>query len=281
MGPETSSAAAGARPAGLAFKQRLALFNWRRRRRHLLRSDIAFLTACDVVAAGADHVAVTGDLTNAGLPDEFHEAACWLDALVARAADRASVVPGNHDAMAEGTWAAGAAQLGLGGPLYPWCRKLGPIALIGLSSALPSLPLLATGTLGEAQISAVEAMLAGAAAEGLARVVLVHHPPGETTSWRRALSDRDALGAALSRSGVELVLYGHNHRHETVRIGTARILALGAPAASAAYGTAMEPAGWHAIAIEGEPGAWSVTVTLRRLQADGRFEDEWTHRYRL
>ncbi|MEO1274215.1 MAG: metallophosphoesterase [Pseudomonadota bacterium] len=262
---------------GLTIKQRLALASWRRRRRNIFRADVAFRTAADIAAAAPDHVAVTGDLTNAGLHAEFAEAARWLDALGAGAAGdpagRLSVIPGNHDALALGTWEAGAPALGLGGPTYPWSRRVGRVAIIGLSTARPTLPLLATGRLGRGQIAAVEGLCAEAGAAGLCRVVLVHHPPGETTTWRRALSDRQALGAALSRAGAELVLYGHNHRQERVRFGDARILALGAPAASADPGGGMEPAGWYRIELRGGPGGWTASITLRRLQSGDGFEE--------
>ncbi|MEM9762978.1 MAG: metallophosphoesterase [Pseudomonadota bacterium] len=263
------------RAEGLTIKQRMALSNWQRRRRHVFRADVAFRTAADIAAAAPHHVAVTGDLANAGLHAEFAEAARWLAALGAPAApdpsDGLSVIPGNHDALAPGTWEVGAEVLGLRMPAYPWSHRVGRVAIIGLSTARPTLPLLATGRLGTAQIAAAEDLCAEAGAAGLCRVVLVHHPPGETTTRRRAFSDREALGAALSRAGAEIVLYGHNHRQEAVRIGDAGILALGVPAASAAPGGGVEPAGWYRIAIGGGPGAWTAGVMLRRLQTDGSF----------
>lgn len=252
----------------LTLKQRLALARWQRHRRHIFRAEIAALTAADIAAAAPDHLLVTGDLANAGLPAEFQAAKAWLSAL---GDAPLAIVPGNHDALAPGTWEAGGATLGLSAPPYPWCRRVGPLALIGLSSAVPTLPLLATGRLGAAQIAAAERMLAETGADGLCRVVLVHHPPGATTSRRRALGDRHALLAALSRAGAELVLYGHNHRAEQGRIGAAGILALGAPSAAADPKSGVEPAGWYAIAITGSQGAWQAAVTLRRIGPDGRF----------
>lgn len=283
VGNVGEAAVHGAR--GLTLKQRLALSNWHRRRRHLLRAEIAAATAADIIAAAPDHIAVTGDLANAGLPAEFDGAAAWLEALDPGFRDaetaKLSIIPGNHDAMACGTWEVGAARLGLEKQSYPWCRRLGPIALIGLSSAVPTLPLLATGRLGAEQIDTAAKLLATAGAEGLCRVVLVHHPPGETTLWRRALTDREAFGRMLSEVGAELVLYGHNHRSEETRIGAAQILALGAPSASAVPGPRLEPAGWFGIEISGQPGAWEANVTLRRLSQGGRFETVWTRTHSL
>ncbi|MEO1723905.1 MAG: metallophosphoesterase [Pseudomonadota bacterium] len=271
-------------PPRMTLKQRLALRNWRRRRRHILQADIAHLTARDIAAAAPDHVVMTGDIANVGLPAEFNAAIPWLETLcgsIDREMHNISIVPGNHDALARGCWEAGAARLGLATQSYPWCRRVGPVALIGLSTAVPTLPLLATGRLGAQQIDAAAEILTATAVEGLCRIVLIHHPPGETTKWRRSLTDRHALKNALSTAGAEVVLYGHNHRSEEVRIGSTGILALGVPAASAATGTATEPAGWHAIAIDGGPGAWRATVTLRRLQPTGTFAAEWTRSHSL
>ncbi|MEM7498473.1 MAG: metallophosphoesterase [Pseudomonadota bacterium] len=270
------------RDARLTLKQRLAFRRWRTHRRHVFRAETAMRLAADVRAAGPDHIAVTGDLANAGLPAEFDAAACWLEALAPGPScagwdrERLSLVPGNHDALAPGSWEAGAARLGLSQPQHPWQRRIGPVALIGLSTALPTVPLLATGRIGDEQVRAAEALLAEAAAARLCRVVLLHHPPGRTTGPRRALTDRRAFVAMLERVGAELVLYGHNHRAEDVRLGAAGILALGAPSAAGTPGGGAEAAGWYAIAISGAPDGWRARVTLRRIDADGRFHDERT-----
>ncbi len=49
----------------------------------------------DLAAQAPDHVAVTGDLTNIGLPQEHINALAWLESV--GAPERVSVIPGNHD----------------------------------------------------------------------------------------------------------------------------------------------------------------------------------------
>ena len=49
--------------------------------------------------------------------------------------------------------------------------------LIGLSTAVPTAPFLATGHLGREQIVMLAAALERYGREGLFRVVMVHHPP--------------------------------------------------------------------------------------------------------
>ena len=59
---------------------------------------------------------------------------------------------------------------------FPFLRRRGPLALIGVSSAVPTPPLMATGWLGRSQLDALERMLAELSAEQAFRVLLVHHP---------------------------------------------------------------------------------------------------------
>ncbi len=51
------------------------------------------------------------------------------------------------------------------------------MALIGLCSAVPTPPFVASGRLGREQLDAFEGELRALSNEGLARVVLIHHPP--------------------------------------------------------------------------------------------------------
>ncbi len=78
-----------------------------------------------------------------------------------RSARRADVtlVPGNHDAYVRSGRAASAAALGRlharrrrRRRRFPFLRRRGPLALIGLSSAVPTAPLMATGRLGADQL---------------------------------------------------------------------------------------------------------------------------------
>jgi len=99
-------------------------------------------------------VAVTGDLTHLGLPEEFRQVAGWLRRL--GSPEKITVVPGNHDAYVSAPWqetyGAWTPYLeGDEGSLaagYPILRVRGPAALIGLSSARPSGPFLAMGSIG-------------------------------------------------------------------------------------------------------------------------------------
>ena len=138
----------------------------------------------DLRAQRPDHVAVTGDLVNIGMPVEFQRAALWLETLGERY--DVSFVPGNHDAYVRAsmpllgtTFAPWATSDGApeSKATYPYLRIRGEIAIIGLSSAVPTAPLMATGRLGKKQVEALAELLRQTDAKGLARVVLIHHPP--------------------------------------------------------------------------------------------------------
>ncbi len=98
---------------------------------------------------------------------------------------------------------------------FPFLRRRGPVALIGLSSAVPTAPFMATGTLGATQIAALERILVSLSTEQVFRVLLVHHPLRSDSRPKR-LTDSAALIALLGKHGVELILHGHDHIHSTM-----------------------------------------------------------------
>lgn len=166
-----------------------------------------------------DHVVVTGDLTNLSLPPEFRLARQILDGLALGPA-HVTVVPGNHDVYTLGArkdkvfWDAlqpYATSDGADAVEFPLVRVRGEVAVVGVSTAMPSPPPLADGWVGKAQLAALEETLAALA--GKFRVLLLHHPPYTNRhAILRGLRDRRALQALLKRVGAELVLHGHEHR---------------------------------------------------------------------
>jgi 3',5'-cyclic AMP phosphodiesterase CpdA len=145
------------------------------------------------------------------------------------------------------------------------------VALVGLNSGVPKPPLLATGTLGDAQIAAAEKLLADLGREGLCRVVMIHHPPLTTESRFKRLTDAAAFQAMIRRVGCEIVLHGHNHRSEVARIAGPQgaIPVVGVTSASAAPESKYGRARYHLIAIERETAGWRISLDIRALKADG------------
>ena len=257
----------------LAGKRAIGFLNWHRGRKRVHRSHVLDSIVADLKAQSPDHVALTGDLLNLSLEGEFNASRSWLDAL--GPGHDVSFVPGNHDAYvrratghSEKHWSD---YMRGDAPVpehFPFLRRRGPLAVIGLSSAVPTGPFMATGRLGEGQLERLAAMLAGLAGENVFRVVLLHHPPRSKPSRRfKRLLDGPALREILKTHGAELVLHGHDHEHAVVLLDgpKRRIPAVGVPSASAASGD-KDLAAYNLYRIEQANGAWRCEAVTRGLR---------------
>lgn len=260
----------------LLGKRATGYLNWRRKRRHAHDMEVLALIVADIRAQAPDHIACTGDVAHIGLPNEFKTAVTFLDTLGPR--EMVSFVPGNHDAYAQSSLKPLASLLGpwcaddAGTAGYPWYRKRGPVALIGMNSGIPTLPLMATGRIGREQIAKTEALLDRARAEGLIRVVLIHHPPYVGGAKRgRELVDAEAFETMLKRKGADLVLHGHNHTFSVAwRPGPDHdVPIIGVPSASIGPLGHGEKATWHLLKIEGDSHAPSISLEQRAFEPDG------------
>ena len=263
------------RAAELLGKRALGFLNWQRKRSAIHRADILDAIVRDLHAQKFDHLAVTGDLINIALAAEFKPARAWLEHL--GAPDNVTLVPGNHDLYRQDTaeqvqreW--GAYMRGDELESFPFVRRRGNVALIGLSSALPTLPFMATGQLGENQLARLEPLLAALGREGSFRVVLIHHPlTSKPSHYFKRLTDSDALCAVLRKHGAELLIHGHDHTRSLLWLEgpNARIPALGVPSASSNPAGTDEPAGYSLFEIDGAPGAWSCMAIARGFSRGG------------
>ncbi len=249
--------------------------NWWRKRAAIHRPEVLARIVADLKAQKPDHIAVTGDLVNLALPGEYAPARAWLDALGSPA--DVTLVPGNHDAYVRGGVAASLAHWSdfMRGDTttasFPFLRRRGPLALIGVSTSVPSLPFLAIGRLGAEQLQRLEKILDDCARDGLYRVVLIHHPPTSRRShYLKRLTDGARLRDVLARHGAELVIHGHNHRRQIVWLDgpNRRIPAIGVPSASEAPPGEHDPAGYNLYRIEGSRGAWRCEVITRGMAGD-------------
>jgi 3',5'-cyclic AMP phosphodiesterase CpdA len=238
---------------------------------------------------------VTGDLTHLGLPEEFREAASWLARL--GSADAVTVIPGNHDAYVREAWQDTFAHWSSymkgddagedfgADATFPSLRVRRDVALIGLSTAQPSAPFLASGHLGEAQLQRLDRMLEQTAGAGLFRIVMLHHPPAaHTVRWRKSLRDGAALRDMLGRHGVELVLHGHAHFSAAAYLDPAlgRNLAIGVPSASAVGHQADRHATYHLYRIARAASGWRLRISVRSFSLQsGRFAAEDGRRLRV
>jgi len=257
----------------LAGKRVLGYLHWTHNRHKYHRRDVLDLLVSDLQAQTPDHIAVTGDLVNLALDKEFAPACTWLESL--GSSDRITAIPGNHDAYVRATrhrfaesWSnylAGDERLD-GPDLFPALRRRGPLALVGLSSAVPTAPFMATGTLGSVQLDALDGLLARLSAEGTFRVLLVHHPLRSDSRVKR-LTDSAALIDLLKHRGVDLILHGHDHVHSTTWIDgpTGSIPVVGVPSASAVAHGHYPAAAYNLFAIRRDGGAWRCEHIVRGM----------------
>lgn len=266
-----------ARLRDLAGKRALGYLNWTRNRHKYHRREVLDALVADMQAQRPDHIAVTGDLVNLALEAEFTPAQAWLESI--GTPQQVTVVPGNHDAYVRATrhhftgtfeqYLRGDAATS--GTSFPFLRRRGPLALIGVSSAVPTLPLMATGRLGRAQLDALDRELAQLPPDEAFRVLLVHHPLYSTSRMKR-LTDSKALRAVLKRRGAELVLHGHDHIHSTMWLEGAghQIPAVGVPSASALAHRHYPAAAYNLFSIAREGEKWRCVQTVRAVDADFR-----------
>jgi 3',5'-cyclic AMP phosphodiesterase CpdA len=260
----------------LAGKRATGFLHWRHKRSLVHRNDVLARIVDDLKAQAPDHIAVTGDLLNLSLKAEYAPARAWLEAL--GAPRDVSLVPGNHDAYVRG--AADQPQLHWGDYMrgdgaagtqgFPFVRRRGPLVLIGLSSAVPTAPFLATGRLGAEQLRQLAPLLDRARDEGLFRVVMIHHPPASKSHFKR-LTDGTGFRDLLARHGAELVIHGHDHAHSLVWLDSkhGRVPAVGVPSASEAAPGKHDPAGYNLYKIDGQPGGWRCELVTRGLTPEG------------
>lgn len=255
----------------LAGKRMLGYLNWSRNRHKYQRPEVLDALVADMLSQAPDQIAVTGDLVNLALEAEFAPALVWLESL--GPPERVTAIPGNHDAYVRATqgrhsevWAKYFTGDEGGEALFPAVRRRGPLALISVSSAVPSAPFMATGRLGPAQLAALERILDRLAAEDLFRVLLVHHPLRSEARHNR-LTDAAALLELLKRHGVELILHGHDHVHSTAWFEgpNGEIPAVGVPSASALAHGRYPAAAYNLFAIERDNRGWRCEQTVHSL----------------
>jgi 3',5'-cyclic AMP phosphodiesterase CpdA len=257
-----------ARLRELMNKRALGYLNWTRNRHKYQRRDVLDALVADMHGQAPDHIAITGDFVNLALDAEFEPARAWLEAV--GTPGRISIVPGNHDAYVRETRHRFAETLGhyVGddddAAAFPSLRRRGPLALIGVSSAVPTAPLMATGWLGRNQLEALDRLLTEISAEPLFRVLLIHHPLRSNARAKR-LTDSKQLLVLLKRHGVDLVLHGHDHIHSTMWFdGPDRAIpAIGVPSASALAHGRYPAAAYNLFSIARDGNSWRCEQTVR------------------
>lgn len=270
----------GVRLRDLLSKRVLGYISWRQRRRFEHRREVLDALQRDLAQFSLDQLLVTGDLTHVGLPREFQQARTWLQQL--GEPEQVVLVPGNHDASVKDKWQdtfalwreymasdndSGAANTRQ--DLFPSLRVRGDIAFIGLTTACPKPPFMATGTVGGEQLARLPALLDSARQKGLFRVVHLHHSPlpGQE-KWRKRLTDAPRVLATIVDHGAELVLHGHGHRAHCDEIVTAdgNALVIAVPSASSMGLHGGGAAAYNCYKVGRKDQGWQLEINSRHYQ---------------
>jgi 3',5'-cyclic AMP phosphodiesterase CpdA len=261
----------GVGPTRFLNKRFTGWVNLRLKREHKHRPSHLRAVAQEVARAKVDHIIITGDLTNLALEQEFEAVRSLIDKELGDRAEDITIVPGNHDLYTSGALRAQrftrffapylksdlpelAAEISLG--RFPIVKLRGPVALIGLSSAVPRPPLVAAGELGEAQLEALQRILAHDEVRRRTPVIALHHPihdpPSRVKAWVEGLRDSDRLIDAVAPIASGLLLHGHLHRRMQRALPTrsGSILSVGATSASLHHEDEDRMAGFNVYEID-------------------------------
>lgn len=168
--------------------------------------------------SGADHILVTGDLTEDGIDEQFEVLAEVLHESGV-SPSKVTLLPGNHDLYAEG----GAFLRALAGPLRAYAETSTPgvpvmlrdVALLPVSTAIPQPYTMSAGAIERPSLESAEKFARDGKRSGRAVVLAMHHPPQRRAiplmQWIDGLRDHQAMGALLAEHDHVHVLHGHLH----------------------------------------------------------------------
>ncbi|HEY1960366.1 MAG TPA: metallophosphoesterase [Polyangiaceae bacterium] len=252
----------------------------RLRKKDFHRTAYVRSVAREIARTRVDHVVITGDVTNLALEPEFVAARTILEGELHLGPRDVSLVPGNHDLYTRGAlrnrrftqffadYTRSDLDVGvdIGAGHFPYVKLRGPVAIIGLSSAVPKPAFIASGELGQSQLDALSRALGHAEVRKRTPVILLHHPPigprSRVDMLTKGLRDAAELRERLRAVPRGLVLHGHLHKRvqSTLATDTGELLVVGATSASLHHEHAARMSGFNVYDF-GDDGA------LRSIEA--------------
>jgi 3',5'-cyclic AMP phosphodiesterase CpdA len=278
----------GAVPMRLFNKRITGYMNLRFHRKSVHKLFAVEASLRELRKIGVDHVVITGDVSNLALEREFELVRTVLDRELGLSPDQVSMVPGNHDTYTQGSFrtkrfatkfaSCMTSDLVVADGPFPYVRLRGPVALIGLSTAVPRLPLVAAGEFGRKQLDALAQLLKHPEVRSRTPVILQHHPwhnpPEQMRRLLEGLYDAEAEADLLQHVEQGLLLHGHLHRRvrRTLRTSAGHIDAVGATSASLLHEREDRMAGFNVYEIDGN-GAIRDISSRRYHTEQATFED--------
>lgn len=262
----------------LTGKRLTGYFNLLLRRGAAHSAALAHHLLEDLAQQDVDHVVITGDMTNLALESEFAAARRLLERRVGLPANRITVIPGNHDRYTRGAFVSKRFEntlepylqndlKSLGTGTFPVVRLLKDTAIIGLNSAVPRLPFIASGQVGSEQVDALKKLLRAPELQGRFVMLAVHHPVVYPVSaakvYIKGLRDADRLVQALAHwPAGGLVLHGHLHRRMCQRVDGTNWWSVGATSLSLNDAVLERMAGYNLYEVGAGAGVPSVSARV-------------------
>lgn len=256
-------------PRELASKRLTGWLNWQLKRARDMRPETLVALLDHMRTHDPDMICVTGDMVNLALNEEIARAARWFTGL--GDPEKVCAIPGNHDAYVPGGLDKALDAYGnymrgetLDDNPFPYVRRLGMVALIGVSSAITTPPFFAAGKVGADQVGRLRKLLALLGDAGYFRVVMIHHPPHAefADSRRLGLWDGSDFRSVLKDVGAEIILHGHTHLSSVNAIAGPgqEIPVIGVAAASAAPEGHDAPGRYNLFRIEKVGTEWTCAM---------------------
>ena len=260
----------------LMNKRLTGWLNWHLGRGSHFRIDVLEDLLSDLAEQKVDHIICSGDLCNLGLPQEWPQARAFMERL--GQPDNVSFVPGNHDAYLEGSLEGFLQSLSDYIPqtekAFPYMCIHGPFQFFFLNSAIPQPAFKARGTLGDIQIQQLKNLLDSCEQNpDLIKTIILHHPPLVHLGHpHKELTDAAELTEILHTYKINLVLFGHNHRHHVSQHvqQNHKSAIIGAPSLSLLSEREEKTPGYHIItAQQNNENSYDLSIESRLWSPTG------------
>ena len=243
--------------------------NLRFRRHAVHKHEVVQALFREVARQKVDHVVITGEFSNLAVEGELLRARRMIERELEMHPRDVSVVPGNHDLYTAGsakkkrfagifadymTSDLDGVSTDHASGAFPFVRLRDDAAIIGLSSATPRPPMIASGSVGTPQREALARILGHEQLRGRLPLVLMHHPPHNPASPVRTatngLYDAEAMRTVLKQAERSVVLHGHLHVRVAGELGGG-LRSIGATSASLLHDDDDRRAGFNVYEVAG------------------------------
>ena len=200
----------------------------------------------DILKNPNGHTILTGDIVNLSLRSEFESASDFLGSYFPK--EKLSIIPGNHDNYVKCNYEDSMYMLRRytsdnsdhrQGSLFPYLKLINDIAIVGISTAVTSPPLMSWGRVSEIQLNAITEILHSLSKDNYFIILLLHHPLHEFGFLNfKGLLNKNSLIKILNDFNINLILHGHLHTESQKKISLkdVDVPCFGAPSTSRADG---------------------------------------------